>query len=463
MRTARLLRSSIFRLALIYLSFFSLAVLFLAAATFWISAGQVSRQIDSTIEAEVRGLAEQFSQRSTPGLIEAIRRRSAAADRTRGLYLLTDPTGRPLAGNLSRWPDEEADEDGWLTFRLAFPDSEGGGVNFGRARTFVLSSGARVLVGHDVRERDRLSAQIGEILVFSLLAILGFSVIGGLLMSRALLRRIETINSTSRDIMAGDLGQRVPMSARGDEFDQLAGNLNAMLDQIERLLAGMRQVSDNIAHDLRSPLSRLRSGLELALIEKPGSAGYREAITKAIGEADDLLRTFTALLRIAQAEAGTSRDRFAKVDLKALVEDVVELYAPLTEDLEIGIDVTPLQAASRPGDRDLLFQALVNLMDNAIKFSKRGGRVGIGVERRGSLAVLSVRDRGPGIPEDQREQVLKRFVRLEQSRSTAGSGLGLSLVEAVAHLHGGRLVLGDNAPGLTATLELPLAPPERAP
>ena len=463
-RPANLLRSSIFRLALVYLVFFSLAAAVLAGAVFWITANVVSRQIDTTIDAEIRGLAEQFSQRGTPGLIAAIQRRAAAAERTRGLYLVTDAAGRRLAGNLSRWPDEPADEAGWLTFRLEFPEAENGGVNFGRARTFELPGGFRLLVGHDVRERDRVADLIREILAWSLIAILGISLLGGLLMSRALLGRIETINRTSRDIMAGNLTHRVPLSRRDDEFDQLAGNLNAMLDQIERLLEGMRQVSDNIAHDLRSPLARLRGGLELALMEDPKSEGYRDAIAKAIGEADSILKTFAALLSIAQAEAGTPRERFTVVGLKALVEDVVELYAPLTEDLGMELAVGPLEDIRRTGDRDMLFQALVNLLDNAIKFSGEGGRIDIGVARRGETAVLSVGDRGPGIPEDKREEVLRRFVRLERSRSTAGSGLGLSLVQAVARLHDGKLILSDHTPGLCAALELPLAqatPPGR--
>ncbi len=452
---AGLLRSQIFRLALVYLCFFSIAVLVLVGAIFWITSSVVSEQIDSTIDAEIRGLAEQFSQRGTPGLIAAIQRRSSAADRTRGLYLLTDPRGQPLAGNLSRWPDEAADAEGWLTFRLEFPEAEGGGVNFGRARVFDLPSGLRLLVGHDVRERDRLAGLIREIMAWSLLAILGLSLLGGLLMSRALLARIEAINRTSRDIMAGDLTRRVPVSGRGDEFDQLAQNLNAMLDQIARLMEGLRQVSDNIAHDLRSPLARLRGGLELALIEEPQSEGYRQAITRAIEEADGLLKTFTALLRIAQAEARATRDRFTNLDLQDLVADVAELYAPLGEEQGIEIKLGLLEPMTLQGDRDLLFQALVNLIDNAIKFSSKEGQIGVSLTREGETAVICVADRGPGIPADKRKEVLQRFVRLEQSRSTAGSGLGLSLVQAVAQLHDGALVLSNNEPGLRACLKIP--------
>ncbi len=456
MHQASLLRSRIFRLALLYLCFFSFAVLVLAGAIYWITSNVVSQQIDSTIDAEIRGLAEQFSQRGTPGLIAAIQRRSAASDRTRGLYLLTDPTGQRLAGNLSRWPDETADAGGWLTFRLEFPEAEGGGINFGRARVFDLPRGFRLLVGHDVRERDRVAGLIREIMAWSLLAILGLSLLGGLLMSRALLARIEAINRTSRDIIAGDLTRRVPVSWRRDEFDQLAENLNAMLDQIARLMESLRQVSDNIAHDLRSPLARLRSGLELALIEEPQSEGYRQAITRAIDEADGLLKTFTALLRIAQAEAGAMRDRFSALDLQDLVADVAELYAPLGEDQGIEITLGPLEPITLQGDRDLLFQALVNLIDNAIKFSSKDGSVEISLAKDGETAVISVADRGPGIPADKRDEVLQRFTRLEQSRSTAGSGLGLSLVQAVAQLHDGALVLSDNEPGLRASLRLPV-------
>lgn len=464
----RLLQSQIFRLALIYLCLFSAAVLGLLAFIYWSTTDSVSRQIDKTIDAEIRGLAEQYRQRGTSGLVEILRRRAATADATRGLYLLTDSRFTPLAGNLSRWPDVEPDGEGWITFPLEFPEAEGGGINFGRARIFRLSGDLHLLVGHDIRERTRVAALIRETLIWGIAAIIALTLIGGLLMSRSLLRRIDAINRTSEDIMAGDLSRRVPVTGRGDEFDQLAGNLNAMLDRIERLLAGMKEVSDNIAHDLRSPLTRLRSRLEVTLmeqpeLEQPGAPAYRSAIEQTIAEADGLLKTFNALLSIAQAESGAPRQAFEAVDLAALLDDVVELYEPLAEEQGLRLDVAERAAASLKGDRHLLFQGLVNLLDNAVKFSPEQGRIAVSLTREGAQAVLAVCDEGPGIPEEARARVRDRFVRLESSRSTPGSGLGLSLVAAVARLHDGELRLEDNEPGLRAALLLPLPAAEPRP
>jgi len=452
----RLLRSRIFRLTLIYLCLFSAVVLGLVGFIYWSATASVTRQIDKTIDAEIRGLAEQYRERGTVGLIQVIQQRVGAAGATPGLYLLTDRNLAPLAGNLSRWPDVAPDPDGWVTFPLEFPESEGGGLNFGRGRVFELSGGLYLLVGHDVRERTRIAAMIRETLAWGLLAIIGLSLVGGLLMSRSLLRRIDRVNATSRDIMAGDLSQRVPVTGRGDEFDQLAGNLNAMLDRIERLLAGMKQVSDNIAHDLRSPLTRLRSRLEVTLMERHDEAAYREAIERTIAEADGLLKTFNALLSIAQAESGAPRQGFAPVDLAAVVRDVAELYEPLAEERGLTLGLGEIAPLTIVGDRHLLFQGLVNLLDNAIKFSPAGGQIALSLTRSGDRACLAVADGGAGIPEAARAQVRDRFVRLESSRSTPGSGLGLSLVAAVARLHDGVLRLEDNAPGLRAALLLPL-------
>lgn len=452
----KLLRSKIFRLALVYLCLFSASVLILLGFIYWFATDSVSRQVDATIDAEIRGLAEQYEQRGLPGLIEILQRRSVSASSTRGLYLLTDKAYDRLAGNLSRWPDQTPDSNGWITFRLGSPDAEGSGINFGRARVFDLRGGLHLLVGHDIRERTRIVSVIRDTLAWGIAITIGLSLIGGVLMSRSLLRQIEGINETSRDIMAGDLSQRIPVSGRGDEFDRLSANLNAMLDQIERLLEGIKQVTDNIAHDLRSPLARLRSRLEIVLIGRSDEAAYREAIEQTIGEADKLLETFNALLSIAQAESGVARQRFQPVALDALLRDAAELYEPLAEERGLDLEATRNGPITIQGDRNLLFQAVANLLDNAIKFSPAGGRIGFALAAEGDCAVFSIDDQGPGVPEASREQVLERFYRLESSRSTPGSGLGLSLVAAVAALHRGSLVLEDNAPGLRARLRLPL-------
>nr|MDJ0983691.1 HAMP domain-containing sensor histidine kinase [Kiloniellales bacterium] len=237
-----------------------------------------------------------------------------------------------------------------------------------------------------------------------------------------------------------------------------------MLDRIEDLITGIKQVSNNIAHDLRSPLARLRSRLEVTLMEPPDADSYRVALEKTISEADHLLQTFNALLSIAQAEAGAPRRNFADVDLSAGARDAAELYEPLAEEKDLHLAVEVAEGIRLQGDQHLLFQALVNLLDNAIKFSPAGGSIELSLRREGARAALTVADRGPGIPESLRERALERFFRLEESRSTPGSGLGLSLVAAVARLHDGRIVLEDNQPGLRAVLDLPLndKPPKPA-
>ncbi len=455
MRPTRLLASSSFRLSLIYLCLFSASVLILFGFIYWSATDSVTRQTDAIVDAEIRGLAEQYQQRGLAGLIEAIRRRSQAADASRGLYLVADENFAPLAGNLSRWPGKQPDRDGWITFPLEFPDAEGGGLDAGRARVFTLGSRLHLLVGHDIRERTRVAAHIRNVLIAGLAVTIGLAVVGGVLMSRAILGRVDAINDASREIMAGDLSRRVALSGRDDEFDRLAAQLNAMLDQIERLLVGMKQVTENVAHDLRSPLARLRSRLELTLMAQPESEAFRRAIEQSIGEADRLLATFNALLNIAQAESGAARRRFEPVDLAALVTDAAELYEPLAERRGQQLTVQAGGQATIKGDRNLIFQALSNLLDNAIKFAPQNSRLGIELEGDAEAAELVVWDQGPGIPESARERVLERFYREESSRSTPGSGLGLSLVAAVAGLHGGELRLEDNGPGLRARLRLP--------
>ena len=464
MSPGRFLRSTTARLALTYLALFGASVMVLLGFLYWSTAGFMSRQTDATIDAEITGLAEQYGQFGTVGLVRAIKRRAADARASRGLYLVTGPAGlAPLAGNLSQWPEEAPDAEGRLTFTLEYAseleNAGGGEVNLGRARVFALAGGLRLLVGRDIRERLEIAARIRQSLAWGMAITVALAALGGIVISRSMLHRIEAINQTSRDIMAGSLSQRVPVRGSGDEFDRLAENLNRMLDRIEALLAGMKEISDNVAHDLRSPLARLRTRLESVLMKDCDAATYRHAIEATINEANGLLTTFNALLGIAQAEAGTPRERFTDVDAATLLADVAELYAPVAE--ERGLDFVSNASsgdASIHGDRDLLFQALANLTDNAIKFSPEGGTVRLELDSADGRIRFIVSDDGPGIPDEARDNVRRRFVRLDQSRSTPGSGLGLSLVDAVAGLHDGELVLDDNAPGLRAVLELPCPP-----
>ncbi len=459
----KLVGSSTFRLALLYLGSFGAPVLLLLGFIYWSTAGFMSRQTDAAVDAEIRGLAEQYEQFGTIGLIRALDRRASRARATRGLYLLTGPDLAPLAGNLSRWPEERPGPDGWLTFSLEYAGRDGGEVDLGRARMFDLRGGLRLLVGRDIRERLEIARLIRSSLIWGVVVTVALAVAGGVLVSRSMLRRIDAINATSREIMAGALGRRIPLRGAGDEFDRLAGNLNAMLDEIERLLAGMKQVSDDIAHDLRSPLARLRSRLEVALMNRGGAEAYRQAIERTIAEADDLLKTFNALLSIAQAEAGAPRRSFAAVDAARIVGDVAELYEPVAERRGVELSVETASGDGLRGDRDLLFQAVANLVDNAIKFSPAGGRVVVRSDANADGVRIAVEDRGPGIPEAARARALERFYRLDSSRTTPGSGLGLSLVAAVARLHDGRVVLEGNDPGLRAVLELSRGDPSAGP
>jgi signal transduction histidine kinase len=456
---ARLIRSRSFRLGLLYLCALNGAALLLLGVVYWSTTAAVTRQIETTINAEILGLSEQFNQRGIIGLNQAIQRRVQQDESRRALYLLTDAAYQPLAGNLDRWPSEEPNKDGWVTFGMTKPAGDGDGLNIGWARVFDLGGRYHLLVGHDIRERSYVEGLIRETLAWGLGGTLVLTLIGGFLLARLLLRQIDVINTTSRDIMAGDISRRIPVQGSGDEFDELSENLNAMLDQIERLVRGLKEVSDNIAHDLRSPLARLRSRLELALLEPADAERYKDVLLDTIAEADSLLATFNALLSIAEAEAGTARDQFVPLDLEGLLSDVAELYEPLAEAAELSFGFACDRDALRlkvMGDRDLLFQALANLLDNAIKFSDPGGAVTLSLKRRGDRLDITVADRGPGVPAAARGKVMERFYRLEESRTTPGSGLGLSMVAAVARLHDGELSLSDNGPGLRATIALPI-------
>ena len=439
-------------------------MLAMLALIYWQTVIYSTRQTDETIDAEITGLAEQYRQRGLAGLVAVINERSKPERGSSMLYLLTDQRQNPLAGNLSRWPDLEVEKDGWMRFQLDANGKRAEGPHIAQATSFVLAGGVQLLVGRDLSENTAFRNRIVAALASSGALMLVLGLIGGIVLSRRALARIEAINRTSDRIMAGEFDRRVPLKGSGDEFDRLAQNLNAMLDQIERLMAGMRQVTDNIAHDLRSPLGRLRSRIEVALIEPPSpdastAERYREVLQQTIGEADHLLATFTALLDIAEAEAGSPRGQMLPLDLAAFARDLADLYEPVAEEkgLTLTIATDPARIEIR-GDRHMLSRAVANLVENAVKYTPAGGSIAVTVTIEGGLARLTVADNGPGIPAEERDRVFDRFYRLEASRTTEGNGLGLSLARAVVRLHGGTITLGDNGPGLVATVSLPLAP-----
>lgn len=454
MRFLNLFRTTAFRLALIYLLLFAASAFALIAFIYWSTAGFMASQTDETINAEIQGLREQYGTSGLPGLRQVVIERSSVA--RGGLYLLANADLSRIAGNLDRWPDSPTGQGGWVDFTYDRAILGGSDRRAARARHLELLGGFQLLVGRDVHERREIEDRIESALFWSAVITVGLGLVGGLLMSRNVTRRLDVINETTRDIIEGDLQRRVPLSGSKDEFDELATNLNDMLDQIGSLMAGMSEVADNIAHDLRTPLNRLRSRLEVTLMKPASEQEYREALEGAIAESDQLISTFNSLLLIARAETGEARENFEDLDLKALLTDVVELYEPLAEAKRITLKAQAPQPAHINGDHGLISQVFANLIDNAIKYTPEDGSVTVSVKRTGRHAVVEVRDTGAGIPAAERDHVLRRFVRLEASRNEPGSGLGLSLVAAVARLHDAEITLGDAKPGLIATLRFNL-------
>lgn len=457
MNTAIVLRSHALRLAVFHALAFSGCVSVLLGFLYWATAGYMAQQADATINAEIEGLADQYRSRGLEGLSRVIGerlRRDPAGD---SVYLFADSRFRPLGGNLGQWPEVAPDRDGWVDFERA----TNGGPARTRARAFVIEGRIRLLVGRDVGVLDEVRALVLRAIFWGLALSLVLAGLLALATRRATLRRIELVNATSRDIMAGDLSRRIPTSGAGDEFDQLADQLNAMLDEIEGLMVSVRDVSDSIAHDLRTPLTRLRHRLEEVLAaSRDESEPMAELARAALEDADQMLAAFTALLRIARLEAGGVKRAFEPVNLSALAEDAFELYALAAEEAGLELRTRLVDDCEVRADRDLLFQAVCNLLDNAIKFTPAGGVVTLQTARGPATMMLSVSDTGPGVPGGQREQIFRRFHRGERSRSTPGHGLGLSLVAAVARHHEAAVEVSDNDPGLT--VQMRFAAPDAA-
>ena len=458
MRIASFLKTTTFRLALLYAGLFCASFIALFAVVYWSADALATADRRTLVYTDIQGLADAYKQGGVDGLKEAINERIQPVNVSEGIYVLVDAHYNWVAGNITAWPTNAQPTDGWIRFPIGMKivqRTEGPKIEEHIIEAYVsdLPSGHRVLIGRDTHTQQQFQKAISRAFLIWLAGIIGLAVIGGLIMSRSILRRIEAINQAAERIMQGEVKHRMPVRGRNDEFDRLAENLNAMLEEIDRLLGSIRAVTNNIAHDLRSPLNRLRNRLEAALADKQPEQ-RQEAIERAIGDADELLSTFNALLSIADAEAGTSRGNLMPVDLVALAHDVAELYEPLVEEQGLVLEKSIAGPAPVSGNRQLLFQAIGNLIDNATKYGATGGRVSLNVMpgRNGSGPEIAVADKGPGIPATERGRVLERFVRLDASRSTPGNGLGLSLVAAIARLHNAVLNLDDNQPGLKVTL-----------
>ena len=443
-------RSSSLRLALLYMSLFGISVLILLGFLYWATAGYMSRQSEATVETEIRGLSEQYRTRGLAGLTRAISRRSKDRTQTSEIYLLTDAHFVPLVGNLPHWPADVTDRSPWLRFKLS--DTDPHSI---LARQFDLRGGFHLLVGRDLQELERIQGLILKALGSGLAVTILLAVAGAVVMSRGILRRIESINHASRAMVSGDLSQRIPTQGTDDDFDQLAENLNDMLTKIQLLMDDVRRVSDNIAHDLRTPLARLLARLDQLCSSNLKPEDMKDEASLAMMEAQQLLDKFNALLRIARIEAHTTHHSYSPCSLSDIARDALELYEPLAEERAQTLSSHLSQDCNVEGDRHLLFQCIANLLDNAVKYTPLAGSIDLSVTTERSDVIITIADNGPGVPEEHQAAVLRRFFRLEESRTTPGDGLGLALVDAAVRRHGGKLLLMPNYPGLKCCVILP--------
>lgn len=454
------LRSSTFRLTLAYLGLFGISSAILLAAINWMADRFNERQVRAVIEEDMALLLEQSRSGGIGGLQKLIAERAAVEPNRRAIYVLTDAVGNIIVGNLVGGPTVASDEDDFVWFDMEVAEGGANRRHPALAKIIHNEMGLSLLVGRDINDLVAAQKQMRTASLLGIAAIVVLGLLGGFILSRWMLARLERVNRSTSRIMAGEFGQRIATDSNGDEFDNLAQNLNAMLDRIERLLAGMRQVSEDIAHDLRTPLNRIRSRIEVALMGSPDPDEARSLLEQTLQDADRLIETFNALLAIARAEAGAQHGDWERLDLSEIARDVAELYEPLAEEGEIRLETDLRPGAAILGHRQLVSQAIANIADNAIKYTPQGGKVTIATAP-GPRPSITVTDTGPGIPADLREHAKQRFVRLDAQRSTPGSGLGLSLVDAVAKLHQAKLTLEDNRPGLRVTLEFRPAPAEQ--
>ena len=449
----RAFRSASLRLALVHAALFAISAIIFLLFIWWATIGLLERQVEAAINADAQALSERWEEGGLPALALTIQDRLEQNVDDDAIYLMVDPANARVTGNLRTWPHDVTRVDVWYQLPIARAGTKG----IAEVHAFALPGGFRLLVGRDVRARIVLKRLLTDTMLWALLMMVVLGTSGGFLLRGLFRRMVRDIARTTSAIAAGDLARRVPRSGSGDEFDRVAQTINAMLDRIARLMDGVKQVSNAIAHDLRTPITRARTRLEDAALHASGTEELRAAVERAVSDLDDITSVFEALLRIAEIEAGSRRSAFAEIDLAALLTDLAELYAALAEERGLRLTLS-LPGADLPiwGDRSLLQQAVANLLDNAIKFSGPGGSVLLRAAAIERNVTLEVADQGIGMAQPDRMRASERFFRAESARNTPGSGLGLSLVQAVAQLHGGSLLLEDADPGLRAILTLRL-------
>jgi signal transduction histidine kinase len=454
-RLPRILNTATFRLAALYVALFAVSVGTLGAIAYLVTAAALERRLDGRITGEMTALKAAFAAGGLVRLTAEVQSHQQMLPAGPLEYRLVGAGGQRLAGKLPIVPAQI----GWSDVERKESD---GDISRRRVLAASLAGGARLIIGADREQIDEVEQAILDGFVSAFGAVLVLGIAGGIALSLAFLKRVETIRRTAEAIIAGDLAQRVPVSGTGDDLDRLSQTLNRMLDRIAELMESLRHISADIAHDLKTPLARLRQRLEATRMQAQSVEEHDATIDAAIAHIDDILTTFGALLRIAQIEAGTRRAGFRELDLSAVFNTVAEAFTPAAEDggKTLAAKIKPGIRVS--GDRELLTQMLANLIDNAIRHTPTGTRVEVSLGSDSDRVVGTVTDNGPGAPPQERERMFQRFYRLEHSRSTPGSGLGLSLVKAVADLHGIVLKLRDAEPGLQIIMRFPEGGPSGA-
>jgi signal transduction histidine kinase len=449
---SKTLRSSTLKLAFIYVTVFSSAIFAVLGYVYWSTSSYISETSDRDLVTETAILNKTYVNHGPDGLITLINRRVADPFFDEWAYLLTDSSFTYIAGNLKSWPAALYRDHGWGNFTATDWRPKPIVRPLFRATYEVLPQGYRLLLARIADDPERFRDKIAIGLSWAAGLFLLLAAAAGISTSRRSVARIEAINATSREIIETGLRERIPVRGSGDEWDGLAENLNSMLDRIEDLVESNRQVSDNVAHNLRTPLTRIRGRLERAYYREFDLDQHHALIGEVIAELDEVLRTFSSLLRIAEIETHNRTAGFRNLDLTEIAREVVELFDPAAEESGVTLRLSVDDNINVIGDRDLLFDAVSNLVDNAIKYGGPKGQVTVTASYSTDGSVVSVADRGPGIPIEERKHVLQRFYRLEVSRNSPGNGLGLSLVAAVANLHGARIEMADNSPGLRIEL-----------
>jgi signal transduction histidine kinase len=454
---AKTLRSSTFRLALLCIAIFGLILFAFLIYILDTSTNFGIAQSDAVLSGDLQILRDTYDELGQEGLTEKISRKANDSQVGRGVFLLTDANYRPVAGSLVEWPPSlRREPDGTGEFQLV---SDGVETRIFRAKWAVLSGGVHLLAGAEITELKQFQRRMYYAFSVAALFIVMVSAASSVIVTRRTVARIEGINAASRAIMDSDLQRRIPVHGASDEWDQLAANLNSMLDRIEFLMGEVKQVGDSIAHDLRTPLTRMRARLERSSLKNRNAEDDQALLASTIMDLDDVLRMFRALTRISQIEASTRASTLRTLDLSLVAKEVAELFDAAAEERGSRLEVSGSEPVEILGDRDLLFDAISNLVDNAIKHGRERGLVRISADCREECAVLAISDDGPGVPPDERDLIFSRFYRSEKSRGTPGNGLGLSIVAAVARVHGANVKLSSNRPGLTIELQFPPSTP----